>query len=180
MAFYNEEGFGSYDGGSKMDGLKSTFIDLSFESKWTYISAVRTFLQNFVAITLDDKQKADVIAMAVNELVENAVKYSDRDSISIRLDVDPGTNDIRVQVANYASKKEVAILKSILEEIYSKNPMEAYIDRMKETNLMEDKKSTLGLARIRYEAGADLLLSSEGDRIEITAVFRQSSGGADE
>ena len=57
------------------------FVDLKFGPKWKYISTVRTFVENFMAISLADKKKAGVIAISVNELIENAIKYSDSDDI---------------------------------------------------------------------------------------------------
>ena len=57
------------------DAENKIFIDLRFGPKWTYISTVRTFAENFIAISLENKKKAGIIAMSVNELIENAIKY---------------------------------------------------------------------------------------------------------
>ena len=50
------------------------YIEIRFGPRWKYISPARVFIQNFIAIALSDQTKADSIAMATSELLENAVK----------------------------------------------------------------------------------------------------------
>lgn len=132
------------------------FVDLKFGPKWTYISAVRTFIENFMAISLDNKKKAGIIAMSVNELIENAIKYSDMEGIQIKFQIISNEKKIYVNVSNHATSEEEQNLKKILIEINSRPPLEAYMNRMKATLDSFSDKSSIGLARIRYESKAEI------------------------
>ena len=65
---------------SKFDG----FVELGFGNNWKYVTTIRTFIQNFINISLNDTSYADKISLASSELVENAIKYSSRDDIPTR------------------------------------------------------------------------------------------------
>jgi len=152
---------------------RKAFVELKFGPNWSYISTVRNFIINFLAITLVDKKRADHIAMAVNELVENAIKYSDRDGIDINLEVFRNKKDdtIKVMVCNHAKKNEVETLKKILTEINSEPPLEAFMKRMKDSAIAECKKSNIGLARVRYESNAKISADYENGFVKVFAEF---------
>jgi hypothetical protein len=132
------------------------FVDLKFGPKWTYISTVRTFVENFMAISLADKKKAGLIAMSVNELIENAIKYSDKEDIQIKFQIISNEKKIYVKVSNHATTEEENNLKKILDEINSLPPLEAYLNRMKSSLDSLNEKSAIGLARVRYESRAEI------------------------
>lgn len=132
------------------------FVDLKFGPKWTYISTVRTFVENFMAISLENKKKAGIIAMSVNELIENAIKYSDVEGIQIKFQILSNEKKIYVNVANHTTVEEENNLKKILTEINGLPPLEAYMNRMKSSIDSLTNKSAIGLARIRYESNAEL------------------------
>ena len=132
------------------------FVDLKFGPKWTYISTVRTFVENFMAISLANKKKAGIIAMSVNELIENAIKYSDKEGIQIKFQIMSNEKKIYVNVSNHATVEEENNLKKILAEINSLPPLEAYMNRMKSSLDSMNNKSAIGLARVRYESNAEI------------------------
>ncbi len=156
---------------------RKAFVELKFGPNWSYISTVRIFIVNFLAITLEDKKRADNIAMAVNELIENAIKYSDRDGIEINLYVYDEGNNIKVQVCNHAEENTVRDLERILGEINKESPLDAYMKRMKESSQSINKKSTIGLARIYYETGAKIESSYEDGFVTVFAEFKDGDIG---
>lgn len=139
------------------------FVDLKFGPKWTYISTVRTFVENFMAISLDNKKKAGIIAMSVNELIENAIKYSDSNDIQIKFQILSNEKKIYVNVSNHSTPEEESNLKTILTEINSLPPLEAYMSRMKSSLDSLNGKSSIGLARIRYESNAEISHTYDSD-----------------
>jgi hypothetical protein len=144
---------------SKPDG----YIELNFGPRWKYISPARTFIQNFIALALSDQAKADGIAMAASELLENAVKYASGDDTAIVVQAFPETKTIQVAVTNTATPEQAAELKKLYEKIMTGDPLEAYITQMRESATRDDGKSQLGLARIRYEIGAAIDLKVTPD-----------------
>ena len=72
------------------------YIELKFGPRWKYIACARGFIQNFLAISITDKTKADRVAMAASELLENAVKYANGEDTEIRIRVSPETEKISI------------------------------------------------------------------------------------
>ena len=150
---------------------KEGFIKLKFGPRWKYIACARAFIQNFLAISIDDKAKADKIAMAASELLENAVKYACSETTNIFVNVNPDNQKINVEVTNDTDTEKIAELDRIFKKLKKGKPLDVYVGMMKEAALRQDGKSQLGLARIQYETGGELILDIKNHtvtmRIEI-------------
>ncbi|MBN2738109.1 MAG: ATP-binding protein [Spirochaetales bacterium] len=149
------------------DPTSDGYIELKFGPRWKYIACARSFIQNFLAISINDQAKADKIAMAASELLENAVKYANGEETQISVKVSPSTEKIAVRVSNLASEESIKTLKLIYDKVCEGNPLDAYVAQMKEAALRNDGKSQLGLARIRYETGGDLNLEIIDKRVSV-------------
>jgi hypothetical protein len=151
---------------------QSGSIEIRFGPRWKFISPARIFIQNFVAVALSDRVKADAVAMATNEMLENAVKYGTSDDTHCVVQAHD-TGVIEASVTNQASEQSAHELKVIYDKIMSGDPLEAYIVQMREAATRTDGKSQLGLARIRYETGAEMKLSISSDhRVTLTVVVK--------
>ncbi|MBN2351951.1 MAG: ATP-binding protein [Spirochaetales bacterium] len=135
------------------------YIELKFGPRWKYIACVRGFIQNFLAISIVDQTKADKIALAASELLENAVKYASRDDTHILIRVAPATEKISILVENSATPQSITTLREVFQKIIKGDPLQVYVAQMKEAAVRNDGKSYLGLARIRYETGGELTLN---------------------
>jgi hypothetical protein len=143
------------------------YIELRFGPRWKYIACARSFIQNFLAISIVDQTKADKIAMAASELLENAVKYASGEDTHISVNVSPKTEKISVRVTNIATPESIETLKNVYTKITKGNSLDAYVSQMKEAALRSDGKSQLGLARIRYETGGDLKMEIDGNVVKV-------------
>ncbi|MBN2545805.1 MAG: ATP-binding protein [Spirochaetes bacterium] len=147
------------------------YIRLSFGPKWKYVACVRGFVQNFLSISISDAQKADKISLAVSELVENAVKYNSREKTSLLILI-IDDNNILIESQNYAKEENIKIFVEELEKIKSKDPKDAYIEKMKEVIDKSGKASQLGLARIRCETNCELKYEiTDNELLKIVAIF---------
>ncbi len=145
------------------------YIELKFGPRWRYIAPARGFIQSFVAIAIEDQNKADGIAMAASELLENAVKYSAGEETIIIVQAYPDQNLISCSVTNQGTAESAKELQGLYKRIMSGDALEAYISQMREAAVRQDGKSQLGLARIRYEVGANIKLEVSPDyKITIT------------
>ncbi|HNZ26033.1 MAG TPA: hypothetical protein PK385_01195 [Spirochaetota bacterium] len=151
--------------------VENGFIEMIFGPRWTYIATVRTFLQNFLSITLADNKWADVISMAASELLENAVKYASDEGTKISVEHKKDENKLFLHVENFSSKENIKILLSEVEQINSGEPQEVYLMKMQEAALRTDGGSQLGLARIRYESDAFIKVDVDNDLVKVTVVF---------
>lgn len=144
------------------------YVELKFGPQWKYIAICRAFLQNFLAVSVDDAKKSDTIAMAASELLENGVKYASNDGTVIRVAVTAEEDPkISVRVTNSATAQQAAELKEIFRKVMSGDPLQTYMELMRQAAVREDGKSQLGLARIRYETNARMHLEVS-DNNEIT------------
>lgn len=147
------------------------YIELKFGPRWKYIACVRGFVQNFLAISITDQAKADKIAMAASELLENAVKYASHDDTHIVIRVTPETEKISIIVENSADPESIKVLQSVYEKVTQGDPLQVYVAQMKEAAVRNDGKSHLGLARIRYETGGNLTLKVENNIVILSIVI---------
>jgi hypothetical protein len=143
------------------------YIELRFGPRWKYISVVRAFIQSFLVVGFLDNARADKIAMAASELLENAVKYATGEETSISVAISALDDTVDISVSNRASPEAIAALKSKWETVMSGDPLDAYVQMMRDAAMRNDGKSQLGLVRIRYEIGGEMDLDVKDDLVTI-------------
>jgi len=156
---------------NNLASARDGYIELKFGPRWKYIACVRGFIQNFLAISIVDQAKADKIAMAASELLENAVKYASHDDTHIMIRVAPETEKISIIVQNTADAESINTLNMVYKKITQGDPLQVYIAQMKEAAVRSDGKSHLGLARIRYETGGNLDLSINKNAVSLSIII---------
>jgi hypothetical protein len=147
------------------------YIELKFGPRWKYIAVVRAFIQNFIAISFADDARADKIAMAASELLENAVKYAIGEETRVKVGLSAKSGDIDISVSNKSNAEVIAGLRALWETVMAGDPLEAYLRMMREAATRSDGKSQLGLVRIRYETGGVMTLRTEGDLVTIDLKY---------
>src|SRR5262245_24851036 len=153
-----------------MEKVATDYVELRFGPRWTYISSVRKFVANFFMIGLSDKERAERISMAASELLENAVKYASEDEGYLKITIAKGDREVDVCVKNKAEPHHINTLRRELALIHAGQPEQVYLKKMEEAAMTEGQ-SRLGLARIRYEAGAQLRLDVNDGEVSIHAIF---------
>lgn len=133
---------------------KTEYIEMRFGPKWPYVSTIRNFMQNFLGVAIGNQKLSDKVSMTISELVENAVRYSDNTETFLKVSIHRENDRIEISVKNHASSNQAEGLLQFMKELESDPPLEAYVKRMKQSTNLD--RSQLGLARIRYEAGAQL------------------------
>jgi len=128
---------------------------------WTYIEGVRDFTGFFCDLTFPDPKLAQRARVVMQETLENAIKYSLRGPDS----------ELEVTIHSTPAPEHLDRLRTELDTIASKAPQQAYIDAFARAAACPDASAQLGLARIRYEGEAELLLEEQdGGRIRLTAM----------
>jgi hypothetical protein len=147
------------------------YIELKFGPRWKYIAVVRAFIQSFLAVSFADDGRADKIAMAASELLENAVKYAAGEETHVKVSLSSEEKAVEISVSNRASPEAVAGLKAVWASVMTGDPLESYLRMMREAATRSDGKSQLGLVRIRYETGGVMSLRTEGDLVTIVLHY---------
>jgi hypothetical protein len=124
---------------------KNGHIQLRFGPKWHFIAPARTFIQNFMGVTVTNKSKAESIAMAVSELMENAIKYGDEGEVEIAVYSEGEEGPAgRRGIQPISTAESIADLQNSFKKVMAGDPLEAYIMMMRESATRDDGKSQLG------------------------------------
>jgi len=153
-----------------MEKVATDYVELRFVPRWTYIISVCKFVAIFFMIGLADKEHAECISMSASELLENAVKYASEDEGYLKITIAKGEHEVDVCVKNKAEPHHINTLRRELALIHAGQPEQVYLKKMEEAAMTEGQ-SRLGLARIRYEARAQLRLEVNDGEVSIHAIF---------
>lgn len=145
-------------------------VEMTFKAQWPIILCVRKFLSSFFVLDLSSRERAGRIAMAASELLENATKYSSNEHGVIRIAVTRRGAEIDLVVENPVDKRQIEVLRREIVLINSMAPEEIYLRRMHEAS-QAGAQGRLGLARIRFAAGARLHLEAGERTVAVHAIF---------
>lgn len=160
--------------------VSSYGAEITFSPKWwSYVSSTRIMVSSFCNVALANEDIADKIAMTAQELLENAVKYSSNpeQNVALRFTIHDEER-ISLEVSNQASPESIATLKAQHSEVCEGDPLMAYLQKMQRIAMDPNgEASQLGLARIRYETGNELMLRVEGDTVTMRVEFCVTKAG---
>ncbi len=151
------------------------YLDITFGPKWEYIPLSRNFIESFLLINVIDKQNINKIAVAASELLENAVKFSNKDGVRMTIKKFVPEAKVELKVFNYSDRTKALALKDYIEKTNSiTDKLQFYIEKMKESVTRVDGKACLGIPRICYEAQAEMHCVYHEDEgvIEVQALFK--------
>lgn len=142
-----------------------------FRPAWVYIEGIREFGKFFCGATFNQPELAERAQVMIQETLENAVKYSERDALSeLEMVMTMDGKELQVSVCSVPSVEHYGSLKKELENLYQQDAEEAYLAAFERAAKDPSASARLGLARLRYECGADLSVTEEaGGRIRVTA-----------
>jgi anti-sigma regulatory factor (Ser/Thr protein kinase) len=147
------------------------YLMLRMKPPWVFVDEIRRFVEAFCACACPGENREGQVALAVHELMQNAIPHAGGESVDLTLQVDPGADRIEVAVSNPASDEQYLEFKGRLERInLEPDPLQSYLRAMAEAPM--NQRGGLGLARIRFEAQLELSIIREGDRITVLAWGR--------
>jgi hypothetical protein len=152
-------------------------IELKFNPEWHYVSSVWLFTNDILLQLIKDRSKAELISMGVSELLENSVKYSQKQFkdpypiIRMKLSVRKNKGKIYIEVENYSDPDHIEILKKEIKSIQSAESKEVFIQKLREAAIRDDGKSQLGLIRIIYEAKGKVTMVQDGLKVTMKVEF---------
>ncbi len=144
---------------------KNSFLDMTFNPLWDYIPCIRSYIQNILLIYFKEFKYIYKIILALSEILENAVKYSNNQNIRILLKNLNILSSIELITYNYTDIKNIEQLKATIKEMNSSDSLHYYINKLKDSVKQKSVQSRLGLARIHYEADADLFARDVGNNL---------------
>lgn len=135
----------------------------SFTVPWSQCGATADFLAAFVAGAAADRPTAgaDEISCAVNELLENAIKFCHGGPIEVEVGL--RRSDVVCRVTNPALA-DASDLRERLTKLVACDPVEGLVARVEENATRGDSDAGIGLLTLRADYGVAL-----GFRLEVDA-----------
>lgn len=152
-------------------GAPEQYVHLRLKPEWAYIEEVREFCRSFCDRNFDDLEIAERVRVVIQELLENAMKYSVDNGVSeLELDIKRDPNELRIAVSNQAQTEHRERLAEQIRELSAKEPQAAYLEAMQRSMTLETGESQLGLARMRFEGRVELSLQEADGWVTIIAT----------
>jgi hypothetical protein len=159
--------------------MPALLLRMTVRLDWSAIETLREAIHRIVSVALGEDDGI-ALAMVSSELLENAVKYGGDGVISLWIEQE--TDRVVVHVVNRVDEgaPHSARLREQLGWLRSfGDPARAYLaalQRVFERRSEALDEARLGLARIAFEGGCDLVLEDEGtDHVAVRAVRARTS-----
>ena len=149
--------------------LASAAVLLAFEPSANFTQRVVRWLTDFCQLTLTDLELVSRLRLAVNELVENVVKYGLQPNVRVEVALlrRGDFTVLRLSTCNCASPEYLERAVELLTELRNAKDPVAYYDRLVRETAPKVGVSGLGLARIRAEGELALDFEAVGDELKI-------------
>jgi hypothetical protein len=132
---------------------RAAFLSMRLAPPWPFIDEIRKFVQTFCGSACPGVEREAHVALAVHELVQNAVTASSE--VELQLEIDPQEDRVIVKVANACTPAAAAALQARIERMNREpDALKQYLRTMAESP--PAVRGGLGLARVRFESQLDL------------------------
>jgi len=147
-------------------------VFMRFRPAWAYIDGIREFGRFFCETTFGTPALAQRACVAIQEALENAVKYSSNSPDSeLELVIQSDGDRIEFSVSSLPDAAHIERLRAELAQQRTLDPEQAYVAAFLRASKEPSESARLGLARIRYEGGVELSIhEQEGGRVRVTAT----------
>lgn len=147
-------------------------LPLDIFDQWDRCDLVANFLAQYFAYGYENDTSKSIISTVVNELVENAVKYSRNKSSPIDIEIRKRREDLLLRVTNAIPRNRKDHFLKVCQDLFERDLEELYLEKL--TVAREDRAySGIGLILLKkdYEAliGVDFLQTQENTlKVEIS------------
>lgn len=141
------------------------WVHIELVPVWVHIKNLRHFVREFCVGMSLVPETADQIAMATSELLENATKYAS--TLWAKYDLRLIGSYAEISVTNSATARQREVLQQFVEDVARGDALDAYIRCLEKQSL--EGHSQAGLARIRYEAAAEIAVTAQDDDVCLLA-----------
>ena len=132
-----------------------TILPLDLFDSWERGSLLSNFAADFYKHNFPSDEEHNLISTVLNELVENAVKFSRNNSAPVKIVLKRRNDELLMQADNYLPRRRKESFISVCKEIATADLDELYVDRMHE-NVYDTHSSGIGLILIKKDYGESL------------------------
>src|SRR5512141_278755 len=127
---------------------------------WVFIDEIRRFTESFCACACPGQDREAQVALAVHELMQNAVPQAHGEEVELMLEVSRERDVVAIRVSNRCSDDDFDALRARVEKMNSEpDALAHYVQTMRENPATT--RGGLGLARVRFEAQLEISVRRE-------------------
>ncbi|GBF42211.1 GHKL domain protein [Leptospira ellinghausenii] len=142
--------------------ISVSVADMAFY--WKRCDVLSNFISQFYFHSFESKQlDQNTISTVINELVENAAKYSDKEESKIHIEIKDLGNQLRIEVKNIITPWMKAIFENKIQTIQSHDINELYFEALEAHH---KGIPTFGLGLLRLLKDYQLPLAYEFTKLE--------------
>jgi anti-sigma regulatory factor (Ser/Thr protein kinase) len=147
---------------------RTIYLMLRMKPPWVFIDEIRRFVESFCACACPGQGREAQLALAVHELMQNAIPHARGGHVDLVLEVEPSAERVSVEVSNPCTDEEYAALSARVAAMYAEpDALTSYLRAMKESPATT--RGGLGLPRIRFESQLDIRTARKGGRVTVEA-----------
>src|SRR5512133_544349 len=145
------------------------YLMMRMKPPWVFIDEIRRFVESFCACACTGANRESQLALAVHELMQNAVPHSHDEQVDLVLQVQAETDHVEVSVTNCCTDSEYKAIHDRIAKMNSEpDALRHYVTAMKESPA--NVRGGLGLARVRFEAQLELSVSRSPGHVTVHAT----------
>jgi anti-sigma regulatory factor (Ser/Thr protein kinase) len=135
---------------------------------WVFIDELRRFTESFCACACPGQDREAQVALAVHELMQNAIPHAGGEEVELVLEVSRERDVVAIRVSNPCSDEAYAALVDKVEGMNREpDALAHYVRAMRESPT--HSRGGLGLARVRFEAQLEISVRREARRVIVEA-----------
>jgi anti-sigma regulatory factor (Ser/Thr protein kinase) len=135
---------------------------------WVFIDEIRRFTESFSACACPGADREAQVALAVHELMQNAVPHSLGEEVELVLEVSRDQDAVSIRVTNRCTDADYEDLRERIDHMNQEpDALAHYVRTMRDHP--SHTRGGLGLARVRFEAQLDISVRREAGRVTVEA-----------
>jgi anti-sigma regulatory factor (Ser/Thr protein kinase) len=135
---------------------------------WVFIDELRRFTESFCACACPGQDREAQVALAVHELMQNAVPHAHGEEVELMLEVSRERDVVAIRVSNRCSDEDFQTLHERIDRMnHEPDALAHYVQMMRENPAVT--RGGLGLARVRFEAQLEISVRREAGRAIVEA-----------
>ena len=135
---------------------------------WVFIDELRRFTESFCACACPGQDREAQVALAVHELMQNAVPQAHGEEVELMLEVSRERDVVAIRVSNRCSDEDYEALRARIQNMNEEpDALSHYVQMMREQPA--SARGGLGLARVRFEAQLEISVRREAGRAIVEA-----------
>lgn len=107
---------------------------------------------NFLASSaIGNTKSTTVVSTIVNEILENAIKYSENDSIPVKIELGASSDILKCKITNWTSNAQASVVENYFSHLKSQDIHDLYYTQLEHAALDASNASQIGLIGVLHD-----------------------------